>query len=167
MPGLEEDGESVRPIESAGDAPREDLSGEVVDHGVKIGSSSVEKPNNAGIDVPDLVWSRRSDTELRLGGMNAPSRSSPAMTSNDSVPCGWGGEDLAEALSEKREGAGRNVAVLVGGGHIPDSSELLARQLMRESPWAGGDIIEFAALLTFPRMISCRRQPENTKRVSE
>jgi hypothetical protein len=38
---------------------------------------------------------------------------------------------------------------------------------MGESPWAGGDIVEVAALLTFPRVVSCRRQPENAKRVSE
>ena len=53
--GLKEDGECVRRIEAFRDSPPEDLAGEVVDHGVEIGSRSIEKAHGTRVDVPNLV----------------------------------------------------------------------------------------------------------------
>ena len=96
--------------------------------------------------------------------MHASSWASPSMTTNESIPGRRGSEDFPQSLSKNGERPGRNMTVLLGSRHFLDSSKLLARQLMGESPWAGGDIIEFALLLASPGVISCRRETDDAKR---
>ncbi len=93
---LEEDLESVRRIESLRHSPPENPSREVVDHGVDIRMASVEESNHGGVDVPDLIGRRRTDSKSWLRGMDALARTSPAIPPDESVPRRGRGEDLPE-----------------------------------------------------------------------
>ena len=73
---------------------------------------AIEKPDHSCVNVPNLIRSRRSESGLRLRGMNPVALHSPVMLANQSVPCQRQGKDLAEALSENAQSSCGNVAVL-------------------------------------------------------
>ncbi len=98
--------------------------------------STVEEPDDTGVDVPNLVWPIRSDAKLRLRRVNSLAWASPAMASNQSVPRRGRGEDLSEALSKNCEGAGRNMPVVLRTDNILDDFALVRGELTRSAPWA-------------------------------
>ena len=161
MGGVGEYRERVCRLESVGNRPGENHPREMVDHSMKAGTSSVQEPNHRGIDVAVLIWLRRSNADLRLCRMNSSSWPSPAVDTNESVPCRRGGEDLGETLGEDRERAGRDVTVLLRGDHLFDDSHLLGRELMRGRAWTGGNVVESAALLALSRVIARRGKPQD------
>lgn len=130
---------------------------------MKIRARPVEELDHSRIDVPNPVGCRRPDPELGLLRVETPPWPSPLVATNDSVPGGRGGEDLPESLGENGEGAGRHVAVVRGGSHFLDDSELRGRELAWVVPWAGGDVVERAVFVLSPGMVSARGQTEDPK----
>ena len=162
--GVQKHQESVPGIEALAYSPGKNPTGEVVDYRMNVRSSPVKEPNHTGVDMPKLIGHRRSNTDLWLFGMDSPARSSPLVSANESVPGRRGRKDLSETLGQNRKCSGRDVAVLIGSHHVFDDAQLIARQLVARRSWAGGDVVEVAARLTFPRMISRRRQADATER---
>jgi hypothetical protein len=49
-------------VEGGRDLPTQDAAREVVDHCVQIGSAAVEQPDHGGVDVPELIGTRGSNS---------------------------------------------------------------------------------------------------------
>ena len=74
--------------------------------------------------------------------------------------------EFPESLGENGQGSGWNMAVLIGSDHLPNSFDLVRGELMRGGPRTGGVVVEAARLLRpSPRMITSRREPQDTQHV--
>jgi hypothetical protein len=67
----EQDLARVRRVESLRHRPRQDLARQVVDQRLKVDFGAIDQLDDTGIDVPDLVWPRSTDTDGGLGRMDA------------------------------------------------------------------------------------------------
>src|SRR5919198_3143068 len=77
---VEQHGYAVPGRERLGDAPRQDPSREIVDHGVQIGAGPIQQANDGRVDVPHLVGSSGSKPDLGFRGVHAESGPSPAVS---------------------------------------------------------------------------------------
>ena len=128
--GFDEHDHTVHGRERFSNAPRQDPSREVVDHGVEVDAGPVKQADDGGVDVPHLVSARRSKAHLRLCGVHAEAGAAPAVLPDEAVPGGGRGPDLAAPLGEDGERAGRDVTVCRRGDHLVDHPDLRWRQWM-------------------------------------
>ena len=75
--GFDEHDHTVHGRERFSNAPRQDPSREVVDHGVEVDAGPVKQADDGGVDVPHLVSARRSKAHLRLCGVHAEAGAAP------------------------------------------------------------------------------------------
>jgi hypothetical protein len=66
---LERHGHAAARREPVDDPPRQDPSGEIVDHGMEIRAGPVEQTDDGGVDMPHLVRARRPKPNLGFGRM--------------------------------------------------------------------------------------------------
>ena len=129
--GFDEHDHTVHGRERFSNAPRQDPSREVVDHGVEVDAGPVKQADDGGVDVPHLVSARRSKAHLRLCGVHAEAGAAPAVLPDEAVPGGGRGPDRAEPLRQDGERAGRDVPVLGCGHHVLNCPDLGRGQSMR------------------------------------
>jgi hypothetical protein len=91
------------PIEAAGDRPREDSSGEVVDDRVNARLRAIEQLDDRHVDMPGVVRSTRAQSDLRLGRIQSKPGSSPASLPDHFAPSRGVCEHLADALGVEGE----------------------------------------------------------------
>jgi hypothetical protein len=99
-----------------GHLPREDAAREVVNDRMEVGTCSIKKPNQRGIDMPDLIGRRSSNANFRLGWVNALTGTSPLVQPHQSVPCCRGGED--DALTPLSSSDARDYTYAPGGSQF-------------------------------------------------
>ena len=76
--GFDEHDHTVHGRERFSNAPRQDPSREVVDHGVEVDAGPVKQADDGGVDVSQLVGSRRAKAHLGLRRVHAePGRRQP------------------------------------------------------------------------------------------
>ena len=92
---------------------------------------AVEKPNDRRVDVPGFIRSQSPDSDLRLGWVNAVTGTAPTVTTNQLVPGRGRCEDLPETLSEDGESPGGDMAIFLGGDHLPDGLDFHRGEPMR------------------------------------
>ena len=102
----------ARWVEALRHHPRKDFSRVIVQHRLDIDFRSVEQLDERGIDVPDFVWLRSSNTDGGLGRMNTLAWSSPTAFTDKFGPGGDRGKDLADSLGISSQGAKSLVAFL-------------------------------------------------------
>ena len=68
--------------------------------------------------------------DLGLGRMDALPGPSPLVITDQPIPRARRSKDLAQALSEERQGAGGDVSVLLGGCEVLDRPDLGRRELL-------------------------------------
>ena len=79
------------------------------------------------------------------------------------MPGGGRGKYFSEALRQDGERPGRNVPVLRGVDHFLDRLTFLGGELLRSRLRARGDVVEFALLVAFPRVVSRCGETEDTE----
>jgi len=126
--------------------------------------STVEEPDDTGVEVPNLVWPIRSDAKLRLRRVNSLAWASPAMASNQSVPRRGRGEDFAKALREDSKSASGDVSVLVRAHNVPDALTRLGGELLRSRLRTRRNVVKCALLVASPGVESRRREAEDAER---
>ncbi len=129
--------------------------------------STVEESDDTRVDVPNLVRPVGSDSDAWLRRVDALAWASPAMFSDKSVPRRRRGEDLAEALREDGEPASGDVSVFLRAHHFLDGLTLIGSELLRSGLWTRGNVVECALLVTSPRVVSRRREAEDTECCSQ
>src|SRR5690606_17112398 len=92
--------------------------GIVVDDGVEVHTSAIDKAKNAGVDVPKLVGARCPNADRWLRWINTASWTSPASLPNEAPPSDRVGEHLFRSLRVKSEGTNGHVAVLCPGDEV-------------------------------------------------
>jgi len=101
---VEKEGYGAPGYESVSHSPGENPAREIVDHRLQVRTSSVEKPNHGCIDMPVLVWRRRSNPGFWLGGVDSLSRSSPLVDSDEPAPGGSPADLLGGGIQETGNG---------------------------------------------------------------
>jgi hypothetical protein len=89
-------------IEIGIDLPRQDSPRKVVDDRVQVDSTAVKQAQNAGVEVPDLVWSSSTNANFRLGWINSLTRPPPTGSSCNSTPCRWTDEGSSQSGCQSR-----------------------------------------------------------------
>lgn len=154
-------------VKRGGSAPAEDATREVVDHAVLVSLRSVEEPYDSGVDVPILVESVGSQSDLRLRRMNSLARSPPASVPYELVPSGRRGEDACEPLGEDRERSGWDASILWRCNHLTDGIDLPRRELLRCRLGAALLVVELRANVeSSQREEASGREPDQSERPS-
>jgi len=139
----------------------QDAAREVVDHRVQISSASIQQPDQRRVDVPNLVGMGSPNPDLRLGRMDALPGSSPLVIADQSIPRARSSKDLTKALSEESQCPGRDMSILVRRCQVMDRFSLGSRELLGANSWTRWPVIECTLILSFPMVVTRRRQPDN------
>ena len=134
----------ARWVEALRHRPRKDLPRAIIQHRMEIDFRSVEQLDERGIDVPDFVWLRSSNTDGGLGRVEALPWASPTMLAHKICPGAGGSKDLADSLGIASQGAERHVPMLGRQYHLLDVGHLDGREVARAGSRARGAIVQSA-----------------------